>query len=112
MAKMRDPLNAFLDVPQVSVLNAESGPLSGLGLGVKDIIGVAGYRTGCGNPETFREAKPAAATAPAVQVILDAGAHFLGKTQTDEFAFSLMGQNAHFPDPINSAAPDRVTGGS
>ncbi|WP_367248970.1 amidase family protein, partial [Pseudomonas sp. SB113] len=37
---------------------------------------------------------------------------FAGKTQTDELAFSLMGLNAHFPPPINSAAPDRVTGGS
>jgi amidase len=23
-----------------------------------------------------------------------------------------MGQNAHYPEPINAAAPDRVTGGS
>lgn len=109
---MRDPLNAFLNVPQVVVSNAKSGPLSGLGLGVKDIIDVAGHRTGCGNPETFGEAGPVARTAPSIQVILDAGAHFLGKTQTDEFAFSLMGQNAHFPYPINSAARNRVTGGS
>jgi amidase len=47
-----------------------------------------------------------------VQAILDAGARFVGKTQTDELAFSLMGVNAHFPAPVNKAAPDRVTGGS
>ena len=40
------------------------------------------------------------------------GARFVGKTQTDELAFSLMGHNAHFPFPVNPAAPDRVTGGS
>lgn len=97
MSKMRDPLNAFLNVPQVVVSNAKSGPLSGLGLGVKDIIDVAGHRTGCGNPETFGEAGPVARTAPSIQVILDAGAHFLGKTQTDEFAFSLMGRMRIFP---------------
>ena len=44
--------------------------------------------------------------------MLDAGARFVGKTQTEELAFSLMGQNAHFPHPVNPAAPDRVTGGS
>lgn len=112
MPVMRDPLNAFLDLPQVAVSNAQTGPLAGLGLGVKDIFDVAGYRTGCGNPQKSAEAEPAAKTAPAVQLILDAGAHFLGKTQTDEFAFSLMGQNSHFPEPVNSAAPARVTGGS
>ena len=45
-------------------------------------------------------------------MLLDAGARFVGKTQTDELAFSLMGQNAHFPLPVNPTAPDRVTGGS
>lgn len=107
-----DPLNAFLDYPQAPVPNAESGPLAGLSLAVKDICDVAGYPTGCGNPDRLAGAVPAARTAPAVQVLLDAGARFVGKTQTDELAFSLMGQNAHFPHPVNPAAPDRVTGGS
>ncbi|TIX17808.1 amidase family protein, partial [Mesorhizobium sp.] len=40
------------------------------------------------------------------------GARFIGKTQTDELAFALFGQNAHFSFPVNPAAPDRVTGGS
>ena len=40
---------------------------------------------------------------PAVQLLLDQGARFAGKTQTDELAFSLMGINAHFPRPVNSA---------
>ncbi|MER8564574.1 amidase [Mesorhizobium sp. M0924] len=106
------PLNAFLDLRRMPVANAELGPLAGLRLAVKDIYDVAGYRTGCGNPVKFDEAHAASSTAPAVQVILDAGARFIGKTQTDEFAFSLMGQNAHFPFPVNPAAPDRVTGGS
>jgi amidase len=107
-----DPFNAFLDLPQVPVPHAKSGPLAGLRLAVKDIFDVAGYRTGCGNPQKHENAVPAERTAPAVQAILDAGAEFVGKTQTDELAFSLMGQNAHFPHPVNPAAPDRVTGGS
>ena len=109
---MRDNLNAFLDLSQVTVPNAESGPLAGLALGVKDIFDIAGMVTGWGNPQRLAEALPATATMPAVQALLDAGARFAGKTQTDELAFSLMGQNAHFPFPTNPAAPDRVTGGS
>jgi amidase len=47
-----------------------------------------------------------------VQKLLDAGARFVGKTITDELAFSMNGQNAHFGSPINGAAPERITGGS
>ena len=112
MTGTRGPLNAFLDLDQIPVANAQSGPLAGLRLAVKDIFDVAGYRTGCGNPQKYEEASPAAATAPAVQALLDSGARFVGKTQTDELAFSLMGLNAHFPSPVNPAAPDRITGGS
>lgn len=112
MQRMRDPLNAFLDLPAVPVPNAPSGPLAGLSLGVKDIFDVAGYVTGCGNPDKFAEGQPARATAPAVQALLDAGARFAGKTQTEELVFSMLGQNVHFPHPVNPAAPGRVTGGS
>jgi amidase len=112
MTGTRGPLNAFLDLDQIPVASARYGPLAGLRLAVKDIYDVAGYRTGCGNPQKYREASPAAATAPAIQALLDSGARFVGKTQTDELAFSLMGLNAHFPSPVNPAAPDRITGGS
>ncbi|QPC88441.1 amidase [Mesorhizobium sp. NBSH29] len=107
-----DPLNAFLDLPSVPVTSAPSGPLSGMQLAVKDIYDVAGYPTGCGNSSKARVADPVTLTAPAIQQLLDAGATFIGKTQTDELAFSLIGHNAHYPQPVNPAAPDRVTGGS
>ena len=51
-------------------------------------------------------------TAPTVQRLLDAGARFVGKTITDELAFSMNGQNAHFGSPVNGAAPERISGGS
>jgi hypothetical protein len=51
-------------------------------------------------------------TASTVQKLLDAGARFVGKTVTDELAFSMNGNNAHFGAPINGAAKDRITGGS
>ena len=49
MPPTRD-LNAFLELPQAAVPNAETGPLKGLSLAVKDIFDVAGLVTGCGNP--------------------------------------------------------------
>ncbi len=63
-------------------------------------------------PQSSMKASPRRATAPAVQKLLDAGARFAGKTQTEELAFSMLGQNVHFPHPVNPRAPGRVTGGS
>ena len=44
-------------------------------------------------------------TAPTVQKLLDAGARLVGKTITDELAFSMSGKNAHFGTPVNGGAP-------
>ncbi len=107
-----DPFNAFLDYGDVGVPRAGQGPLSGLTFAVKDIFDVAGYPTGCGSPVKRRESPVHDRSAPAVQRLLDAGAEFVGKTQTDELAFSLNGQNQHFPLPVNPRATDRITGGS
>ena len=103
-------------VPQLArkplFLIANPEHLPGLALAVKDIFDVEGYPTGCGNPRKLAEALPAARNASSVQTLLDSGARFVGKTVTDELAFSLFGQNIHFPLPINPNAPDRYTGGS
>lgn len=107
-----DPLNAFVDSKGPALALSSDGPLSGCALAVKDIFDVAGHRTGCGNPDKQAASEPASQTAAPVKTLLDAGARFIGKTQTDELAFSLTGQNVHFPRAINPAAPDRVTGGS
>lgn len=112
MLLSKDPVNAFLPYPPVEVESATDGPLAGLTLGVKDLFDVAGYRTGCGCPLWLARSEVASQTAPAIQRLLDAGARFVGKTHTDELAWSLYGLNAHFGTPINSAAPDRIPGGS
>ncbi|MCR4265005.1 amidase [Nitratireductor sp. ZSWI3] len=112
MTGTRDTLNAFLDYTDAPVPNAASGPLAGLTLGVKDIYDVEGYPTGGGNPDRAKIHSRATGTASAIQALLDAGARFVGKTQTDELTFSMIGINAHYPAPVNSAAPQRVTGGS
>jgi len=107
-----DAVNAFIAGADVPVPTAPMGRLAGLTFAVKDIIDVAGYRTGCGNPTRLAEATPATRHAAVVADLLRAGATFAGKTQTVELAFSLDGRNAHYGTPINSAAPGRVPGGS
>ena len=107
-----DPVNAFVDYPDVPVLHADSGPLAGLSFAVKDVFDVAGYPTGCGNPDKRAESGPVKTHAPAVAALLAAGARFVGKTHTAELAFSLDGRNAHYGTPTNPAAPGRVPGGS
>lgn len=107
-----DPACAFLPYPAVEVPHAETGPLSGLTLAVKDLYDVAGYPTGAGSPHILALSGIKTRTAPTVQRLLDAGARFVGKTHTDELAFSMAGKNAHFGTPVNGAAPDRIPGGS
>ncbi|KAB2715575.1 amidase [Brucella intermedia] len=107
-----DPFNAIIAKAEKRPVHALEGPLEGERLAVKDIYDVAGMVTGCGNPQIEAESPRAERSAPVVERLLAAGAEFVGKAQTDELAFSLMGQNSHFPYPINPAAPDRVTGGS
>jgi amidase len=109
-----DPVHAFIDYPDVPVANAPNGPLAGLTFAVKDIFDVAGYPTGCGNPEKRAEstANPPKVHSAAVAMCLSAGARFAGKVHTAELAFSLDGRNSHYGTPENPAAPGRVPGGS
>jgi amidase len=111
-AIQHDPLGAFLNEGPINIAGAATGPLAGLTFAVKDAIDLAGYRIGAGNPDWLRTHPPATVNAPAVQALLDAGASVVGKSITDELTFSLNGENIHYGTPINSAAPDRIPGGS
>jgi amidase len=109
---MTDKLNAFVPHYSGVLRGAPSGPLAGTRFAVKDIFDIAGHVTGCGNPDWLRSHGRAAATAPAVEALLAAGATMIGKTVTDELAYSLNGQNHHYGTPVNSNAPGRIPGGS
>lgn len=102
--------NAFMEKCEVSATG--SGSLDGFCFAVKDLIDVAGMKTGCGNP-TWRETHPAAvAHAVCVEQLLRAGARCIGKTISDELAFSLLGENHFYGTPLNPRVPERVPGGS
>ncbi len=109
---IEDKVGAFVPGPRLEIAGAAAGPLAGLGFAVKDLFDVAGAGTGYGNPDWARTHAPAAATAPVVLSLLQAGASLRGKTKTVELAYGLTGENVWQGTPINPAAPDRFPGGS
>jgi Asp-tRNA(Asn)/Glu-tRNA(Gln) amidotransferase A subunit family amidase len=92
------------------LVSGGDGPLNGETVAVKDLYDIAGYAVGAGVP-SFLGAL-ALSNAPAVQALLDAGADVVGIAQTDEFAYSIAGRNAHYGTPPNPAVPGGVPGGS
>jgi amidase len=108
----KDTLGAFCRHTHVELQGVPSGPLAGLTFGLKDIFDVAGHKTGFGSPDWLRTHDAAKVHSHVAKKLLDAGASLAGKTHTEEMAFSLTGENAHYGTPINVAAPDRVPGGS
>jgi amidase len=91
---------------------AQLGPLARLRVGVKDLFDIAGHVTGAGNPDWRAAHEPAVRHARAVEMLLAAGADVVGKTLTDELAYSLNGENHHYGTPVNPASPERIPGGS
>lgn len=88
------------------------GSLAGLRLGVKDLFHIAGLPTGAGNPDWLNSHAIAEHTSPVVESLLAQGAELIGKTQTDELAYSLNGTNIHYGTPANPRCPERLPGGS
>jgi amidase len=94
------------------IAGAAGGELCGLRFAAKDVFDVAGHPTGAGNPTWLAtHALPHKAN-PLITTLLAAGATLVGKTVTDELAYSIHGDNIHYGTPLNARAPDRVPGGS
>ncbi len=91
---------------------AWEGALAGLTVAVKDVFAIAGFRIGAGNPTYLEQARPEKATAPAVADLLRAGASLRGIARTDEFAYSIAGDNVHYGTPPNGAVVGALPGGS
>ncbi|MFK4834960.1 AtzH-like domain-containing protein [Microbacterium sp. ZW T2_14] len=91
---------------------AWEGALTGLTIAVKDLFAIKGYRIGAGNPAFLDSARPETTTAPAVSDLLRGGASVRGIARTDEFAYSIAGDNVHYGTPPNGALPGALPGGS
>jgi 2-dehydropantoate 2-reductase len=101
------PLNAVVSVAGAPS-RAPGGPLSGRPVAVKDIIAVAGLPTRCGSPAT--DDTPAAADAPLVARLREAGAEVFATAQCLEFAAGFA--NSRVGDTRNPRDPARTSGGS
>lgn len=89
------------------------GPFAGIPFSIKDLADIAGQPTPAGSA-VLADAPPAAAHAPVVQRVLDAGFVVLGRTNMTEFAFSGLGINPHYGTPRSpwDRATGRIPGGS
>jgi amidase len=105
-------IGAFVPGAQFTRAGSAAGPLAGLTFGVKDLIDVEGVVTGAGNPRWAETHAPAARDASSVAAMLAAGATCVGKTITDELAYSIGGDNVHYGTPVNVNAPGCTPGGS
>jgi aspartyl-tRNA(Asn)/glutamyl-tRNA(Gln) amidotransferase subunit A len=88
------------------------GPLDGAIVSIKDLYDVAGEVTRAGSRVLADEGLVAAADAPVVKRLRQAGAVIIAKTNMSEFAFSGVGANPHFGTPGNPFDRARAPGGS
>jgi len=109
-----DP-EAALRTAAACVADGPSGPLAGVGIGVKDIIATADQPTQMGSP-IYAGARPAQ-DAECVARLKRAGAFALGKTVTTEFAYMHPGKTrnpwnpAHTPGGSSSGSAAAVAMG-
>ncbi len=86
------------------------GPLHGVPIGLKDLIETRGIRTTMGS--AFFEDHIPVRDAAVVELLKDAGAVVVGKTNTHEFAFGPIGDRSFFGPTRNPHDLTRVPGGS
>ncbi|HEX5737356.1 MAG TPA: amidase family protein, partial [Hydrogenophaga sp.] len=100
---------AWIHRPDEPLAGAATGPLAGLRFAVKDNIDVAGWPTTVACPAF---AYTPSAHAKTVQLLLDAGASLVGKTNLDQFACGLSGTRSPHGAVPNAFNPLYVSGGS
>ena len=105
---MTDRWNAV--ITEIEPGEARPGPLHGKRLLVKDLIDTAGIRTTYGS-KIYADHVPER-TAPAVQLLVDAGAVVVGKANLHEFAWGVTSQNPWYGTVENPRHPGKTTGGS
>lgn len=93
---------ALADDPVASL----DGRLSGIPIGIKDIIDVKGYRTRASS-RVLSDTPIKSETAPCVRPLIEQGATILGKTNTHEFAYGYV-----TPPTVNPWDSGRIPGGS
>ena len=88
----------------------DCGDLCGIPFAVKDNIDWDTLSTSAGSPKAYL--KKALSTAPVLQGLIDRGAIPIGKTNLNEWAVGLTGENAHFGNVQNPHLSGCLSGGS
>lgn len=104
-------LTPYIDKHYIQSSTA-NGTLDGFTFAVKDVLNLKAHTNSLGNPLWQETHEVATKNAHAVQLLLDAGATVQGITITDEFMYSLKGENRHYGSPLNPIKPTSFTGGS
>lgn len=104
-----DPENALLAVYDEPRTKAESGPLAGITVAVKDNLAAKGLEMTCGSA-AYSTVPSFDATA--VSRLLDAGATLVGKANMEPLAMGPTGEFSDFGHVSNPIDEDRVAGGS
>ena len=105
---------AACDLDQSRARGAVPGPLHGVPIGIKDLIATRGLPTTGGSRALGGHPWEGGAQdeATLVRRLRRAGAVILGKTNLNEFAYGVTGENAHFGTSLNPWALGRMSGGS
>src|SRR5580698_3566000 len=95
---------------KAATAGAEPRQLSGIPIGIKDVLTIEGQPATAGSKilEGYRPPY----TATAVRKLVEAGAVLLGKLNCDEFAMGSSNENSAYGPVRNPHATDRVPGGS
>jgi len=104
--------DVFVPNEKKTIVPYQNGKLSNLTFAVKEVYDVKGFVTGSGNAHWKKTHNIALTTAPSVESLLNEGATLIGKTISDEMAFSLDGENQHYGTPLNPACSNCIPGGS
>jgi len=88
----------------------DRGPLHGVPVAIKDLIDIEGIPTTAAS--RVRDGHVAAADAPVIVRLRNAGAVLIGKTNLDEFAFGTTSEHSAFGPVRHPLDPSRSPGGS
>ena len=119
--RLNPTLNAFITIDRHGALEAardadariaegRAGPLTGIPLAHKDVFCTRGVLTTCGSKMLSSFVSPY--DAHVVELLKQAGAVSLGKTNMDEFAMGSSNENSHYGPVRNPWDTDRIPGGS
>lgn len=104
--------NPYIIKIEAATMQAKTGLLLAKTVAVKDLFHIAGQPTTAGNPDWLNSHPLPQKTSPVILSLEQEGACIVGKTITDELAYSLNGQNIHYGTPINGCNPQLLPGGS